>query len=89
MNLPDSLLLVTDTLWRIKEKDEFANVLEDILTPSEITELADRITILKMLQDGKSQRDIAEALGVSVTTVSRGNRVLQYESKSIHKYIYT
>jgi TrpR family transcriptional regulator, trp operon repressor len=62
-------------------------VIEDLFTPAEIVEMADRIQILKMLSEGKSQRDIAEELGISVTTVSRGNRVLQYERKSIHKYI--
>ena len=87
MKLPESLKLITDTLWRIKNKKDIEWVVEDLLTPAEIVDLADRIRILKMLSDGRSQRDIAEELGISVTTVSRGNRVLQYERKSIHKYI--
>ena len=87
MKLPESLKVITDTLWRIKSKKDIEWVIEDLMTPSEIVEIADRIQILKMLSEGKSQRDIAQELGTSVTTVSRGNRVLQYERKSIHKYI--
>ncbi len=87
MKLPESLKVITDTLWRIKSKKDIEWVIEDLMTPSEIVEIADRIQILKMLSEGKSQRDIAQKLGTSVTTVSRGNRVLQYERKSIHKYI--
>ncbi|MDD2917264.1 MAG: YerC/YecD family TrpR-related protein [Candidatus Gracilibacteria bacterium] len=87
MKLPESLKLVTDTLWRIQDQEEFSGVLEELLTPGEITDIADRITILRMLQDGKSQREIAETLGISVTTVSRGNRVLQYGKGNIMKHL--
>jgi Trp operon repressor len=87
MKLPESLKLITDTLWRIETQKSFSWVLEDLLTPSEITDIADRITILQMLKVGKSQRDIAETLGVSVTTVSRGNRVLQYGKGNVDKYL--
>jgi Trp operon repressor len=87
MNLPESLKLVTDTLWRIQDQQEFSEVLEELMTPGEITDIADRISILRMLESGKSQREIAETLGISVTTVSRGNRVLQYGNRNIIKYL--
>ncbi|MDD2916421.1 MAG: YerC/YecD family TrpR-related protein [Candidatus Gracilibacteria bacterium] len=87
MKLPESLKLITDTLWRIETPEDFSGIFEDILTPAEITDMADRITILQMLKAGKSQRDIAETLGVSITTVSRGNRVLQYGKGNIDKYL--
>ena len=57
------------------------------MTPGEIIDMADRITILQMLNAGKSQREIAELLGISVTTVSRGSRVLQYGKGDIIKYL--
>ena len=87
MKLPESLKLITDTLWRIESSTELSGVIEDILTPAEIHDLADRITILQMLHDGRSQRDIAQTLGVSVATVSRGSRVLRHDMKSILKYL--
>jgi len=87
MKLPESLKLITDTLWQIKNKKDFKWSLEDLLTPWEIISIAERINILKLLKKGKSQRDIAEKLWISVTTVTRWNRVLQYEGKAIKKYI--
>lgn len=87
MKYPESLKLITDTLWRIKTSEELSGVLADLLTPAEITEIADRVRLLKMLQEGKTQRTIAEELAISVTTVSRGNRILQYEDNTISKYL--
>ena len=87
MKYPESLKLITDTLWRINTIEDRSGVLTDILTPAEITEIADRIRLLKMLQEGKTQRAIAEELAISVTTVSRGNRILQYEDNTISKYL--
>ena len=87
MKYPESLKLITDTLWRINTLEDLSGVLADLLTPAEITEVADRIRLLKMLQEGKTQRAIAEELAISVTTVSRGNRILQYEDNTISKYL--
>ena len=87
MKYPESLKLITDTLWRIKTSEELSGVLADLLTPAEITKIADRVRLLKMLQEGKTQRTIAEELAISVTTVSRGNRILQYEDNTISKYL--
>ncbi|MFO0763675.1 MAG: Trp family transcriptional regulator [Candidatus Gracilibacteria bacterium] len=87
MKYPEGLKLVTDTLWRIDTITDLSGVLADLLTPAEITEIADRIRLLKMLQEGKTQRTIAEELAISVTTVSRGNRILQYEDNTISKYL--
>ena len=87
MKIPESLKLVTNTLWRISDQKEFSWALEELLTPGELTDIADRITILQMLQTGKTQREIATSLGISITTVSRGNRVLQYGGWNIKKYL--
>jgi len=87
MKLPESLKLVTDTLWQIKDENDFTWVLEDLLTPSEIIDIADRINILKMLKSWVAQREIAETLWISITTVTRWNRVLKYDRKAIDKYI--
>ncbi len=87
MKYPESLKLITDTLWRINTLEDLSGVLADLLTPAEITEVADRIRLLKMLREGKTQRVISEELAISVTTVSRGNRILQYEDNTISKYL--
>lgn len=87
MKYPESLKLITDTLWRIKTQEDLSGVLSDLLTPAEVIEIADRIRLLQMLRSGKTQRAIAEELGISVTTVSRGNRIIQYEANTISQYL--
>lgn len=86
MYLDESLESVTNFIGSIKEK-HLAEVLEDLLTPKELVELAERIRIMQMLEQGKPQREIASELGLSVTTVSRGSRVLQYGKQKIKKYL--
>lgn len=51
MKFPESLQLLTDTLWQIETKEDFSAALEDLLTPSEIVDVADRITLLGMLKE--------------------------------------
>lgn len=46
----------------------------DLLSPAEYKDLAVRLQIVKQLQKGVSQRDIAKALHVSISTVTRGSR---------------
>lgn len=48
-----------------------------ILTTKEQQELANRVLIFAMLQQGKSQREIKEALKVGIATVSRGAKTYQ------------
>lgn len=79
--------IITDVFMKIKDKSDFEGSLEDILTPAEREDIAERINILKMLKEGLSQREIAEKLGISITTVTRGNRILKYDGKAIIKYI--
>ena len=62
-------------------------VLEDIMTPQEIVELGERIELLKKLQSWQTQREIAGNMGISVTTVSRWSRVLQFGKQVIKKYL--
>ncbi len=87
MELNQSLKIISDTLWQVDNKEDFEKVLEDLLTPAEICELWDRIEILKQLKENIPQREIANKLWISITTVSRWNRLLSYQRKAIHKYI--
>lgn len=77
---------IADFIDTIPAQD-MPNVLHDLFTPKELEELSERITLLRLLQEGKTQREIAKELGISVTTVSRGARVLKYGSGVIEKYL--
>jgi len=87
MKYPEAIKLMTDTLWWIKNKKDLEGVLWDILTPNEIIAVWERIEIFKQLLKWVSQREIAENLGVSITTVTRWSRVLKYENPTIDKYL--
>jgi len=87
MSIEKKLKLLTDTLWQIKDKKDLFLVLQDLLTPSEIENIAERIEILKLLKKWLSQREIAKKLGISITTVTRWSRLLKYEQKAIWKYL--
>ncbi len=57
---------------------EVSALLEDLLTPGEVTAVGERWEIVKRLCAGATHREVAAELGVSVTTVSRGARQLRY-----------
>ena len=86
MYFPDYLLSVSNFLSSIKTSDMGA-VLEDIMTPQEIVELGERLQLLKKLKSWQTQREIASDMGISVTTVSRGSRVLQFGKQAVGKYL--
>lgn len=68
-------------------KDDMSDVIDDILTPQEVVEIAERVELLRRLNQWKTQRDIAADMGISVTTVNRGARILQYGTGVVNKYI--
>ena len=69
---------LVDVLASFRRREDLELVLADLLTPREIESIAERWEIVKRLDAGQSQREVRDALGVSVTTVSRGSRGLQY-----------
>ena len=73
--LPTELLGV---LASIDDVPTLSKVLTDLLTEAEVDAIRERWAIVKLLDAGKSQRQVRDRLGVSVTTVNRGNRQLKY-----------
>ena len=72
----------TDELFRailtLETIDECYDFFEDICTASEITSISQRMTVVKMLNDGKVYNEISAQTGASTATISRVNRCLQY-----------
>lgn len=63
--------LLIKALVSLKTEDEVAALLRDMLTPAEIEEFANRITIVKLLSEGLPYLEIAKEVGTSTTTVTR------------------
>jgi TrpR-related protein YerC/YecD len=84
MNKPSNAKAEKDLIEAVlalETVDECRRFLRDICTPKEITDLADRWLVARMLDEGKlSYREIHALTGVSVTTVGRVARFLQQES---------
>ena len=57
-------------------------ILTALLTGKEQQDLANRIRIFDLLEQGVTQRVISQQLGVGIATVSRGARALQQENKT-------
>lgn len=63
--------LLVKALTSLKTEDEVAALLRDMLTPAEIEEFANRITIVTLLDEGLPYLEIAKKVGTSTTTVTR------------------
>lgn len=63
--------LLVKILTSLKTESEVAALLRDMLTPAEIEEFANRITIVKLLSEGLPYLEIAKKVGTSTTTVTR------------------
>jgi len=65
------------TVLSFKTKKELHDFFEGIFTPQELLEIPVRLQIVKLLQKGVTQHEIAKKLGVGVATVTRGSRELK------------
>lgn len=71
----------------VEDEKEASKLLKDILTPQEIGSLAERWQLIKLLIKGVPQREIAEKLNISISTVTRGSRALQYGSGGFNYFL--
>ena len=89
--------MIEDSSWRRelyallkiagKDADLLEDVLNDLLTPEEISVLAQRWQIVKGLAQNRPQREIAEELGVGIATVTRGARLLKKPQGGLRRII--
>jgi Trp operon repressor len=75
---PGGVRELAEVLLELGEAGDVERLLEDLLTPQEMEAIGERWAIVKLLAAGKTQREVRDALGVSVTTVTRGNKQLQH-----------
>ena len=57
------------------------SALRDLLTSSELIDVANRLQIFELLKEGVPQRQIADKLGVGIATVTRGSNALKTRDK--------
>ena len=75
------------SIKQMKSKNEIYNFLLEILTASEVETLSKRWRILKMLKAGKTQREIAKELNVSLCKVTRGAKIIKNPKSVVSKIL--
>ncbi len=83
----DSIKEISNLISKIGSENEVYEFISELLTESEISTLSKRWRILKMLSEGRTQRDIAKELNVSLCKVTRGSRILKDENAIVYKLI--
>jgi len=78
---------ISELIATSKEKEQIKEYLKSLLTPAEAKNIAQRWRILKGLYEGKSQRKVAEELGVSLCNVTRGAKELKQADTGLRKFL--
>lgn len=66
---------------------EVENFMIEMLTQSELETLSKRWQIMEMLTEGRTQRDIAKELTVSLCKVTRGSHILKKKKSIVAQYL--
>lgn len=75
-------------LFLSMESAKEANILlEDLFTPQELEEFSGRWQIVQELSKGTPQREIAQKLNVSISTITRGSTTLKYGSNGFSYFL--
>ncbi len=78
MKLNEEMKILSAALLSLETEEECEKFLTDLMTVREISSMAQRITVAKLLQEKKTFSEIEEATGMSSATIARINKCLQY-----------
>ena len=70
-----------DAVLSLENEDECYKFFEDVCTVKELTAIAQRLEVARMLREERTYLDIAKETGASTATISRVNRSLNYGSE--------
>ena len=65
-------------ILQLQTMQECEDFFTDLCTVKELSAIAQRIVVAKMLSEGKVYKDIVEQTGASTATISRVNRSLMF-----------
>ena len=74
----ESTDLLCDALLSLTTREEAYAFLDDVATVKEILDLAQRLSVARMLNEGVSYLSIRDATGASTATISRVNKCYEY-----------
>lgn len=65
-------------ILNLKDQEECYNFFSDICTIKELFSFSQRLSVAKMLSEGRTYLEITDVTGASTATISRVNRALSY-----------
>jgi TrpR family trp operon transcriptional repressor len=83
----DPLDELVTALASTTDKQLIREFLQSILTPSEIEEIPKRWALVRLIDEGWSQRKIAAELGLSLCKITRGSRELKKENSAFRRMV--
>ncbi|MBQ7708090.1 MAG: TrpR YerC/YecD [Lachnospiraceae bacterium] len=78
----DTVKELFEAILTLKNVDECFDFFEDVCTVNEVTSIAQRFAVAKMLKEKHTYIEVAEKTGASTATISRVNRSLNYGNDS-------
>ncbi len=69
----------------INSVEDLDSLFEDLFTPGELADLSLRWKLLKDLDQGLTQRKIAEKYGISLCKITRGSKILKNKSSMVYQ----
>jgi TrpR family transcriptional regulator, trp operon repressor len=83
----DKLQEIVRRLAKINDPGLLERFFREILTPKEVRDLSSRWELVKLLEKGVSQREIARRLHLSLCKITRGSRQLKKPDSALRKVI--
>lgn len=74
-------------LSRCDDSELIEDFLRSLLTDNEVYEVASRWALVKLIDQGVTQRQISRDLGLSLCKITRGSRELKKEDSSFRKML--
>lgn len=83
----DDLHELIDVFTKTNNYEEMQRLFEEIFTQREKYDFALRWRLMKDLHDGKTQREIANSLGISLCKITRGSKILKDPESQMNKVL--
>lgn len=78
---------IIEIIKQLNKKSEIETFFDEMFTKKELEKLQKRWRILNMLTQGKTQRQIANELNVSLCKVTRGAKILKDKNAVVSKFL--
>ena len=83
----ESLRLLCRAILSLENEEECIAFLEDLMTRKEMSDIAQRLSVAKMLSEQAVYSKIVEKTGASTATISRVNRTYHYGAGAYSKIL--